>query len=599
MFALVGAFLAPLLRPFHDVVAFFSLPAAFLRNTPPTPPSSTMPRAKGSKAADPVVDVPRRQMIHIKTKEECRLGNETVDVWSIELPSKHAENILKYATRHWPSATRPLISIECTRADSVCRVIKDNIPGQDTIDLQHLRRFARPRFMPAHVVGQRDLVKEMHSVQRTWDDATPQTAFQDPETNGWGSPNPAKKSGADKKTMTLYLLVCPAHLISLPDLHSLLLKHPPFCSDAESWAYPLEIKKATVPRQPPTKPEQAEEWSKKYWPTFYRKTNPFGAHPGTISKAEGDLKHPLIGNVGVAEAIDLAEKAGEETYAQGYSTSATGCVIMERVNDKTQVVAVAGDARFKPMPNAADVSGDAIGDHPCKGNPMCHAAMRAIGMVGRKRLRVASQPATSNKGEKALAAAGLARDEKLRDAFFLDLPLNDFEDSYFKHNNLKPDGYLCLKLEVFLTHEPCVMCSMALVHSRVGRVVFKHRMPKTGGLTSEVTSNDTGPVGLGYGLCWRKELNWQFMCWEYTPVDASGKPTHSSYPEEKEEPKKIEPAASTSSTNSSNGAGSTRGKKNKKGGRTMAEKYPATGNGAHDDIAKANPYVSSFARVHV
>lgn len=100
MFALklVTAFLA---RLSHDVVAFIKLPAALLQrtlsalaSTSPTP-SAIMPRAKGSKAHDLDEDVQRRQMVHVKTKEECRLANETVDVWSIELPSKHAENILK------------------------------------------------------------------------------------------------------------------------------------------------------------------------------------------------------------------------------------------------------------------------------------------------------------------------------------------------------------------------------------------------------------------------------------------------------------------------------------------------------------------------
>lgn len=37
-----------------------------------------------------------RRMLHIKTKEECRLGDEVVEVWCVELPSKHAEGILKY-----------------------------------------------------------------------------------------------------------------------------------------------------------------------------------------------------------------------------------------------------------------------------------------------------------------------------------------------------------------------------------------------------------------------------------------------------------------------------------------------------------------------
>ena len=104
MFTFVGAFLAQLV---HDVVAFIRLPAALallLRSphatptSPTSPPSAIMPRAKGSKAHDLDEDVQRRQMVHVKTKEECRLANETVDVWSIELPSKHAENILKSAS---------------------------------------------------------------------------------------------------------------------------------------------------------------------------------------------------------------------------------------------------------------------------------------------------------------------------------------------------------------------------------------------------------------------------------------------------------------------------------------------------------------------
>jgi hypothetical protein len=110
MFAFVGAFLAQLV---HDVVAFIRLPAALalLSRSPHAtpqqpPPSAIMPRAKGSKAIDLVGDIQRRQMVHIKTKEECRLANETVDVWSIELPSKHAEAILKCVTTicHLPFA---------------------------------------------------------------------------------------------------------------------------------------------------------------------------------------------------------------------------------------------------------------------------------------------------------------------------------------------------------------------------------------------------------------------------------------------------------------------------------------------------------------
>lgn len=42
-------------------------------------------------------------------------------------------------------------------------------------------------------------------------------------------------------------------------------------------------------------------------------------------------------------------------------------------------------------------------------------------------------------------------------------------------------NYFLTSLSVFTTHEPCVMCSMALLHSRVKEVFYLHPMPQTGG----------------------------------------------------------------------------------------------------------------------
>jgi tRNA-specific adenosine deaminase 3 len=41
-------------------------------------------------------------------------------------------------------------------------------------------------------------------------------------------------------------------------------------------------------------------------------------------------------------------------------------------------------------------------------------------------------------------------------------------------------NYLLTSLTLFTTHEPCVMCSMALLHSRVKEVIYLCPMPQTG-----------------------------------------------------------------------------------------------------------------------
>ena len=41
--------------------------------------------------------------------------------------------------------------------------------------------------------------------------------------------------------------------------------------------------------------------------------------------------------------------------------------------------------------------------------------------------------------------------------------------------------YLLTGLSLFITHEPCLMCTMALLHSRVKEVFYLVPMPKTGG----------------------------------------------------------------------------------------------------------------------
>jgi tRNA-specific adenosine deaminase 3 len=51
-------------------------------------------------------------------------------------------------------------------------------------------------------------------------------------------------------------------------------------------------------------------------------------------------------------------------------------------------------------------------------------------------------------------------------------------------NSNSKEAYLLTGCDVYLTHEPCIMCSMALVHSRVGRIFFAEASLQNGGIAS-------------------------------------------------------------------------------------------------------------------
>lgn len=188
----------------------------------------------------------------------------------------------------------------------------------------------------------------------------------------------------------------------------------------------------------------------------------------------------------------LCRNIGKESYDLKLG-EAVGAVIVRRDNGKAVPLAAAGDGRWA---NGMLCEG--------AGNVSAHAVLRAIGMIARKLSMVEGK------------LAHLSRPLKDEPDTFSDLPLLKIEQEVYDEHGANPDGYLCHDLEIYVSHEPCVMCSMAILHSRFGRVIFGQRMPATGGLCSERGSEQTLPSeGLGHGLFWRKELNWSLLAWQW------------------------------------------------------------------------------------
>ncbi|KAL5325866.1 hypothetical protein ACEPPN_007000 [Leptodophora sp. 'Broadleaf-Isolate-01'] len=396
-------------------------------------------------------------------------------------------------------------SVPAKLASTVLNLVRKLVPDDGGIDFQHLRRFAKLKDLPPHV---RELVADASA------------------------------------SSDLFLIAGPITAIPFTDLlHELtsILKE----------VYMVEV---DVPLLAPTSQEQATSWTAKYWPTVYKKSNPFGPHPSIVERAEEEMRGEVEGY------MELAERVAREGY-EGNKGEKVGVVVVERKERKGRVVAVAGDARWDGWGKGGRGSG----------NVVAHAVMRAIGMVAgglkareevgvnapgqegedlkgsteRKRKRDAVDvkanglPSAVQKHGPKHSDAGVGDEDKTSQTseslksspsptekpigpskidsgtepkvdaiadIFKDEALLPIEKEHFDPSG-NENGYLCHELEIYCTHEPCVMCSMAIVHSRFGRVVFKRRMGETGGLCADGE--------LGHGLFWRKELNWTLLGWQW------------------------------------------------------------------------------------
>jgi tRNA-specific adenosine deaminase 3 len=452
-------------------------------------------------------------LIPLKTTLETRKREVIVDVWVTVIGVKQASLGLG--------------------------LIRNVLPDDGGVELGHLRRFAKLEDVPQHVrdivasrnESQQDtggaavddidsLVKEvLRGVSEATADLVNSSEKELSTDEGDAVVDAQKESSTkraniaidlDKGPATERLLVVGATSVisraEIIEVLSAVLSNPIIFS-------------IPAPLLAPTSQEHATLWSSRYWPTVYKKTNPFGPHPSIASRAELEIRDEVKKWMGLA--TEVARQAG--TTGSG---EAVGVVIVERRNGVARPVAVAGDARWLGW--------------PCnkRGNVTAHAALRAIAMVSeglRLKDETKKAPAASSEGT-SIDAEGSGEEQNAQKSLeyspsgspiredyvtnkdarsiFRDRPLLEVEKGHYDTSG-NENGYLCHDLELYCTHEPCVMCSMAIVHSRFGRVIFEQRMPDTGGLCADGK--------LGHGLFWRKELNWTLLAWQWAESSVVGK----------------------------------------------------------------------------
>ncbi|XP_076011893.1 putative inactive tRNA-specific adenosine deaminase-like protein 3 isoform X2 [Genypterus blacodes] len=201
-----------------------------------------------------------------------------------------------------------------------------------------------------------------------------------------------------------------------------------------------------VPAHPPLTRPQFEQASK-HWPTSFHEDKQV-----TVALRGELFSLPQMGRMQAhMEAALTAARAG--------GTSGSEAVGAVMVDPKLDSVVAAG--------------------HDCRGeHPLLHAVMVCIDLVARAQ------------------GGGRYSFDKHPTCFAAPSSTSDASHS-------EPDAeegrqaYICTGYDLYVTREPCLMCAMALVHSRIGRVFYG-------------TASADGALGTRYKIHTQRDLNHRF-----------------------------------------------------------------------------------------
>ncbi|KAF4123701.1 tRNA-specific adenosine deaminase 3 [Geosmithia morbida] len=420
-------------------------------------PSESPAPVSAEKAAEAAEERPkdsrlRRRVLPNPIVDEVR---SSVTDLGVLIPLQTTQEVRQDHTIVQALITRAPTRIANDVLSQVLPMALRDLNGESAKNINHLRRCAKPSDLPVHLktqfMNESALGRQIHISKSSW----------------------------------IYIVVGETSEFTKQELVEVLsliegMEEEPF------------VATVPIPLLAPTSQIQAAMWSSQFWPTVYRKNNPLGPHPSIVARGSDEIKDSA--SVWMALAHRVALQGREAGIGEP-----VGCVIVQRDDSGSSLVALAADARWHQEPGG-------IGGTDGSSLPLTHAVLRAISMVAQKLVR----------HERAMNGQPVIEPILEYDAF-QERPLIELERQCFEQEHPNKDGYLCHALEVYMTHEPCVECSMGLLHSRMGKAVFARPMACTGGLSSD---DRPGGGGRGLGLFWRRELNWSLLAWEWESEDS-------------------------------------------------------------------------------
>ena len=242
------------------------------------------------------------------------------------------------------------------------------------------------------------------------------------------------------------------------------------------WPEVQNLRTVNVLAHPPRSREEWLEWNTQ-WPIHFRPHPGSACLPANSSDVLDEEMPQLASFIKIAqEQAEMASKAGHVPI--GAVICGQGRVLSQAFDGRCHRKATVSMCLVSGGDKNAISSGAA--------HPLHHAAIECIKKEAEREVQNGNFRVHSTK----------------RPKIDNELPKVDYVSQ--APDNIQSLPYLCTGLDMVITHEPCILCAMALLHSRIRRVFFLHANKKSGGFSR-------------YLLHTRKALNHRFSVFQMVP----------------------------------------------------------------------------------